>query len=400
MAYTLETVKRKGHGNFFETRHSGGYFAKVWGVHPVSDVAGSGASSIKTYAFSPNQVVIEGVSRSRNWHKLFVPIDFFLSQAKLLIMLLSLIRKEKIDLIVATDPFFSGAFGLVLKWLSRRPLTIGIYANYDDMFLNAGALAAPRILPSFRLQNAVAHFILRRADLIMGGTRYYLDWGVAHGADATKGAVVPIARYVEPCHLVDPASRATAESVFVGLGVPTGGRYMIMVSRLIPLKFAEDGVNAMIVAAKADSCSIGIVAGDGPLLTYLKTRVAEAGLTERIRFVGHITQDQLSRILPYCVTLSPLTGMALVECGLGGSPVVAYDADWQPEFIEDGINGFIVPHQDWHAMGTRVAELLGDDKLREQMSRSIRNTAMARADRMAIAKVEADLYERLIGVKP
>lgn len=400
MAYTLAIVQRKGHDNFFEARHSGGYFAKVWGVHPISDVAGSGATSIKTHEFSPNQVIIEGISRSRSWPQLFAPLDFFLSQSKLLKLLVRIVRKERVDLIVATCPVFSGSFGLVLKWLTGRPLAICIYANYDDMYRNTGALAVPRLLPSFRLQNAVARFVLRRADLIMGGTRYYLDYAISHGADPAKGTVVPIARYVEPCHLVDPERRTSPEPVLAALGVPTHGRHMIMVSRLIPLKFAEDGVRAMIFAARADSRAIGIVAGDGPLQPHLKALVAEAGLTERIRFVGHITQVQLSQIVPHCVTISPLTGMALVECGLGGSPAVAYDADWQPEFVEDGVNGFITPLNDWQAMGARVAELIGNDMLRQRMSQAMRASALARADREAIARSEAEIFGRLLGDKP
>lgn len=399
MAYTLAIVLRKGHRNFFETRHSGGYFAKVWGVHPISDVAGSGATSIKTYEFSPDQVVIEGVSRSRNWPRLLAPLDFLLSQAKLLRMLVRLIRKERIDLIVANDPFFGGSFALVLKWLSGRPLVICIYANFDDMYRNTGALAFPRLLPSFRLQNAVARFVLHRAKLVIGGTRYYLDWALAHGADPAKGVVVPIARHVEPCHLLDPAKREPAESVLASLGVPAEGRHMILVSRLIVPKFADEGVKAMIVAARADTRAIGIVAGDGPLQPHLEALVADAGLTERIRFVGHISQAQLSRIVPHCVTLSPLTGMALVECGLGGSPAVAYDADWQPEFVADGVNGFIIPLHDWQAMGARVVELLGDDALRERMSQAMRASALARADREAIARTECDVFGRIFSTR-
>jgi glycosyltransferase involved in cell wall biosynthesis len=231
---------------------------------------------------------------------------------------------------------------------------------------------------------------------VIGGTQNYLDWATAHGADPAKGTVIPIARNIEPCHLSDPAEREPHEPLLASLEVPSG-RLMILISRLIPVKFAEDGVRAMIEAAKAVPDAVGIVAGDGPMQGELEDLVADAGLTDRIRFAGHLSQEQLSRIVPHCVTLSPLTGMALVEAGLGGSPVVAYDADWQPEFVEDGVNGFIVPLHDWKAMGKRAAQLLGDDGLRTRMSIAMRANALKRADRESIARHEREVFDRLLG---
>ena len=83
--------------------------------------------------------------------------------------------------------------------------------------------------------------------------------------------------------------------------------------------------------------------------------------------------------------------------GLGGSPAVAYDADWQPEFVEDGLNGFIVPLHDWQAMGRRAAQLLGDETLRGRMSAAMRVSALARANRKAIACHEHDVFDAVLG---
>jgi glycosyltransferase involved in cell wall biosynthesis len=175
---------------------------------------------------------------------------------------------------------------------------------------------------------------------------------------------------------------------------------MIMASRLIPLKFADDGVKAMIEAARIDSRASGIVAGSGPLRPELEAMVAEAGMTSRIRFAGHLSQQQLSVLLPHCVTLSPLTGMALVESGLGGSPVVAYDVDWQPEFVEDGVNGFIVPTRDWREMGRKAAQLVGNEELRKQMGEAMRASAISRADRAVIAAQESAIFATLLDGRP
>lgn len=396
MAYTNAVVQAKGHHNFFEARHSHGLFERVWAVHPLADRGGSKAGRTEEIQFSPRQVLIEGISASRKWPAILAPLDFLLSQRALLARLARLIEREHIDLIVTTDPVYSGLFGTLLKRRTKRPLAVGIYANFDFANRTFGFLAMRRLFPWLWLQNLVSRFVLGHADLVVGGSQNYLDWAIRHGASPDKGAVIPIARNIEPCHLSDPATRGSHEELFCSLGIPLHGRHMIMVSRLIPVKFAEDGVRAMIQAAKIEPGAIGIVAGDGPMQPELEALVAAEGLSERIVFIGHVSQEVLSRVVPQCVTISPLTGMALVECGLGGSPAVAYDADWQPEFVEDGVNGFIVPLGDHRAMGSRAAELLGNDGLRQRMSQAMRDHAVRRADRAAIAKIEREVFGKVL----
>jgi glycosyltransferase involved in cell wall biosynthesis len=396
MAYTYEIVKRKGHENFFETRHSGGFFERVWGVHPAADIAGTQTREIREIAFSPNQTVIEGVSRSRSWPRILAPLDFLLSQLSLVRLLVRIVRREDIDLIVATDPFYSGLMGYLLKKLTKRPLAIGVYANYDLAYETFGFIALPRLLPWLWLQNLVAETVLHSADLVIGGNRNNLQYALAHGGNLQSSAVIPIARNVQPCHMADPAARGDADEALRDLRIPPADSYLLMISRLIPVKFAEDGVRAMILAAKDEPNLIGIVAGEGPMRSELEALVASEGLAERIIFIGHVDQGKLSEVIPRCVTISPLTGMALVEAGLGGSPAVAYDADWQAEFVENGLNGYIVPMWDYRQMAERALELVRNPELHGRMSAAMREMAYKRADRDEIAKLEHAVFGQLL----
>lgn len=396
LAYTHEIVVRKGHQNFFETRHSGGLFEHVWGVHPLADIAGSESKAIRTIEFSPSQTIIEGVSRSRDWPRLLAPLDLLLSQFALVRLLLRIIKREKVDLIVATDPVYSGLIGLILKRFSGRPLAVGIYANYDLAYETFGVVAMPRLIPSFKVQSFISGRVLRAADLVIGGNQDNLNWGLKHGANPGSAAVIPIARNVQPCHMADPATRGDPDEALAALGIPLGRKYLLMISRLIPVKFAEDGVKAMIHALKQSDQLVGIVAGDGSMRAELEALVAAEGLAGRILFIGHVDQEMLSRIIPRAVTVSPLTGMALVESGLGGSPAVAYDADWQAEFVENGVNGYIVPMWDYRQLGQKALELALDEGLRARMSTAMREIARRRADRDEIAKLEREVFGRVL----
>jgi glycosyltransferase involved in cell wall biosynthesis len=396
MAYTYQMALGKGHCEFFAARHANGYFDRVWSVHPLADVAGKPSRRLEFIRFSPRHLLVEGVSRGCRLPSFLAPINFLIAQAAMLRVLLRLVRRHRLDVIITGDPFYGGLLGTMLKRLSGLPLVIGVWANYDLAFRTAGTLAMPRLLPSYRLQNLVSEFVLKRADLVIAGNRNNLNYAIAHGAPTHRAEILAVPRNIHPSHFLPPQARRGDRTLFQSLGIPTDRRYLLTVGRLIPPKYPADAVKAMIRVAGADSRVVGIVAGEGSLRATLEGMVSAAGLRDRFFFLGNVAQETLSRIIPHCITISPITGMALVECGLGGSPVVAYDVDWQAEFVKDGVNGYVVPFLDGRAMAERALRLLGDDELRERMTKAARNLALEFADLERLHAKEREVYDRLL----
>jgi glycosyltransferase involved in cell wall biosynthesis len=396
MAYTVEIVRRKGHHQFFEMRHSGGYFDRVWGVHPLADAAGKKSRDIETIPFSDRQAIVEGVAESLPLPRVLIPINFLVSQWKLLRFLRRLVREERISLIFSTDPHYAGLLGLVLKRMTGRPQVVAIYANQDELHAATGALAMPRLFPFRFLERWVARLVISRADLVIAANRNNLDFAIANGACA-ETAIIPVAKNIEPAHLVPPEQRERPDPLFERLGAPAGAPMMLFVGRLRALKHPDEAVRAMAQVLAERQDAVGLVAGSGPMQAELEALVGSLGAGGRIHFLGHIDQAELSRIIPHCITLSPLTGMALIECGLGGSPMVAFDRDWQAEFVEDGVNGFVVPFLDTEAMAERALQLIDDPELRARMSGAAREKALDFADRDRIHAQERAVYDRLLG---
>lgn len=394
MAYTTEIVRQKNHQQFFEMRHSAGYFEHVWGLHPIADAAGKGSRQIEKIEFSARQTVIEGVSRAFDLPRWLAPVNFLASQLLLLRMIVRLVRQHDISIIAATDCYYAGLFGLAVKRLTRKPLVVSVFSNQDELYAATGALAMPRLLPFRFLEMAVARFVLSRADLVIAGNRNNLAFAEANGARGPT-AVIPVAKNLEPAHFVAPATRTPAE-VFARLGVPEATPLMLFVGRLLELKHPDDAIRAMALAIDRVPTALGLVAGSGPMRDELEALVKALGLAGRIRFLGHVTQQDLSMLTPRCVTISPLTGMALIECGLGGSPVVAYDRDWQTEFVEDGVNGFVVPFRDVEAMAERATAILSDRDLWSRLSAAMRERALRFANTEKIYAEEHGLYDRLL----
>jgi glycosyltransferase involved in cell wall biosynthesis len=129
----------------------------------------------------------------------------------------------------------------------------------------------------------------------------------------------------------------------------------------------------------------------------LEALIASLGMEGKIRLLGFVDQQDLSHIIPRSITLSPLTGMALIECGLGASPIVAYDRDWQGDFVCDGERGFVVPFGDIDGMAERTLRLLEDPVLAARFGQAIRAHARELADRERIREGEWEAFDRLLG---
>ncbi|MDQ4086655.1 MAG: glycosyltransferase [Pseudomonadota bacterium] len=395
MAYTVEMVRQKGHMQFFEMRHAGAYFERVWGVHPIADVAGKASRTVEWIPVSDRQIVIEGVAESLPLPRFLLPFNLLISQWKLLRMLGRLIREQEISLIFSTDAYYSGLVGLFLKRMTGRPQAVAVFANQDDLYAATGALAMPRLLPFRWLERMVARLVLSRADLVIAGNRNNLGFALANGARAPT-AIIPVAKNMEEVHLGDPAEREAPFELFAALGIAADTPVMLTVGRLLPLKHPDEAVRAMAAVIRRHPEAVGLVAGEGPMQPELEALAASLGARDRIHFLGQVDQATLSRIIPKCITLSPLTGMALIECGLGGSPLVAFDRDWQAEFVQDGLTGFVVPFRDHQAMAERALRLIEDPELRERMSRSSRQRALDFADRERINALEHAAYDELL----
>jgi glycosyltransferase involved in cell wall biosynthesis len=95
--------------------------------------------------------------------------------------------------------------------------------------------------------------------------------------------------------------------------------------------------------------------------------------------------------------VSPHTGRALAEAGLGAAPVVAYDVDWQGELIADGKTGALVGHGDVTGMAAAVVRMLAQPDRAKALGAALREKVLEMLDPEALNAHERDEYSRLLG---
>ena len=113
-----------------------------------------------------------------------------------------------------------------------------------------------------------------------------------------------------------------------------------------------------------------VIAGKGSEEATLKKLAESLGISDSIRFVGFIPNDEIPQYLAsadiyVCTSLSD-SGLATstkeaMACGL---PVVITDIEVNKEWIEDGKNGFLVPTKDPESLAEKIITLLRNEEIR------------------------------------
>jgi len=103
------------------------------------------------------------------------------------------------------------------------------------------------------------------------------------------------------------------------------------------------------------------VFGDGPLLEALRTAISAARLEHRFTLHGYWDRGSPSmveqfQIMVHTDCVEPF-GAALLEAQLGGRPVVAYRVGGNPDIIEHGTTGWLVPLGDVKGLAEGVRRI-------------------------------------------
>lgn len=147
-----------------------------------------------------------------------------------------------------------------------------------------------------------------------------------------------------------------------------------------------------------------VVIGDGSLRDELERRAAELGLDDRVTFLGVLTDAERDRWLARAHVFAmpsrrPVEGggegfgIAFLEAGASGLPVVAGSAAGTPDAVADGETGVLVDPEDPAAVATAIADLLLDRDRAEALGRRGRERAREYAWPLVARQVERVVLE-------
>lgn len=401
-AYNFKQIKDNSLEIFIESRDASNLFKKVISINPVADLQEKNAkkswmkfgSIFRVNSMSDKHLIIEGSSFSIFSAKALSTLMFLLSQVVFLFLSSLKLLQHKVMLVRAEDPRLNGIYGLIASRIFRVPLIVGMWGNSSRIRSETGIPIMPRLFPTTTLEHRVESFILRRADFVLAQNQENLNAVIEMGVDLSKTALTPLGVGISKVHV---RPRATVRNSALKDFEPSNAFTLITVSRLEKLKYVDHTIRAAAFLQKSGLHYRLLVVGEGRELQNLQTLCKQLDIEDYVFFVGNKDQRWISEALRSSdVFVSPLCGRALLEAGLAGCPVVAYDVDWHRELVQNGKTGVLVEHLNFEALGAALIFMHENHDLRKSMATEIAALANELCKPTQIADLQRKIYEKVI----
>jgi glycosyltransferase involved in cell wall biosynthesis len=144
-----------------------------------------------------------------------------------------------------------------------------------------------------------------------------------------------------------------------------------------------------------------IFVGDGPYHGKLRNLTRKLGVTDRVKLVGHVDQQELERLYDWSDTVVVPTitpepfGRVAVEAMSTGRPVIGTNTGGLTEIIDDGETGFLVPPGDSSAIVEKLLIFRNQPHLLAEMGGRALKRCKAVFDQTTIASQVLDVYRSI-----
>lgn len=235
-----------------------------------------------------------------------------------------------------------------------------------------------------RRHSAFPRWLISRMDAVIATTDEAASFVphvravVPHGVDTTRFA---------------PAPDSAAAWAALGYGGTCG---VATIGRVRPEKGTDVFVETMLRALPDLPHVTALIVGRATsehraFEDRLKARITEAGLADRILFVGELPADDLPSLMPALSAVVQLPryegyGMVPLEAIASGTPFIGSETGYFHAFSAQGRAGMVVPRETPEAAAAALTELLSHPDRLATMSRAARETAETRFS----ARQEAD----------
>jgi glycosyltransferase involved in cell wall biosynthesis len=295
------------------------------------------------------------------------------------------IRHSQIE-IVNTYGFYANVFAIPAARLAGVRVII---ASIQDI----GAYLTPT---KKRLQK----LICRWADCIVANAEAVRQWLIAEGYNPAKITVIRTCT-----DLSKFANKTSGTGLRQELGLPPLSPLVAVLSRLDRVKGIEYFLEAAAMVARRVPEARFLVVGDatkqvdGDYRKELERRADRLGLGARIRFTGlrHDVPDILAEVaVSVLPSLSEGLSNVLLESMAAGVPVVATTVGGNPEAIEDGVTGLLVPPRDPGALAQAICRLLDSPELASRFGQAGRERVIERFSLERMVQETESLYLDLL----
>jgi phosphatidyl-myo-inositol dimannoside synthase len=239
------------------------------------------------------------------------------------------------------------------------------------------------VAETFAPARRAARLVLDRAGAITACSADLAQRSIGLGADPAKLEVVPYGVDTDRFR-PQPEQRA---SLRAQLGVAEGTLLAFSAGRLVRKKGFEHLIDAW--ALLRGETAVLAIAGDGDLRDELRDRARLAGVTDRVRFLGNLSQDDVARHLAAAdIVVIPsvkddsgnVDGLPniVLEALAAGPAVIATAAGGIGTVVEHEKTGLVVPERSPEAIAAALKRASADPALRARLGEAARRMVETR----------------------
>ena len=244
--------------------------------------------------------------------------------------------------------------------------TIGALTGFHPFILTAwgsDVLISPKKSKIFRW---AVKFALGKADLITCDADHIKEPLINVGAKPGK---IRIVYFGIDTKKFKP--REGSENINEELGI-SDSPTVISLRNLAPVYDIKSLIASVPMVSKEIPGVQFVIAGKGPQETKLKELTRSLNVSDNVKFIGSIPNDELPK---YLSSMDVYVSTSLSDAGLAAStaeamacglPVVITDFGDNRKWIEDGESGFIVPLKDPKALAEKIIYLLKNKDIRRE----------------------------------
>ncbi|MFU8831115.1 MAG: glycosyltransferase family 4 protein [Wenzhouxiangella sp.] len=306
-------------------------------------------------------------------------------------------------------PVYSHRFWLVWRELRQRVM-LGTYDIIQSQHEKADVLCAllsggpnrplrisNRRDTGFQKSRSVRRLfrlLNRRYDRIIAPAQAILDQLVNHErVDAGRTQCMPNGVDCLRFRPVKPAARLPGR---VQYGLPVDGYLFGCVARMEPVKRHEDLLAGFALAARDWPDAGLILVGNGALRGAVEQQISALGISRQVRLFDQGQQmHELLPLLDAFVLTSSTEGMsnAILEAMACGLPTIATEVGGNPELVDPGETGYLVPPFAPEALASAMSDLLAQPDKGREMGRQARLRAEEKFSVEAMVRAFTNLYQ-------
>jgi len=268
--------------------------------------------------------------------------------------------------------------GFVAARTGFRPLVVSAWGS--DVLLRP---------QSWFMMKTILRYVLRTADFITSDAESMTKVMLRYGANPCKVVTFPWGVDTDIFHSDEDSDK-------------TNNRRIVFSSRMLePVYNVELLLRAIpLVREKIPGLTV-LIAGNGSLKDQLEGFARQLKLDNNVAFIGLLPIEELARHyreadVYVSVPFSDSTSVSLLEAMASGAFPIGSDLPANREWIEDGINGFLVPTDSPRLLADRMVQAFEHRELRTEAAR--RNIEIVRTRALwqeSVRRLEQYYYQLL-----